>query len=354
MVRLLLSRFFLIVAFVISNSFASVVFEAKGSGADATSAQKDALATLSSLIEVKVDTSISSSTTTNSLNGKESVLSTSSDNINLQSNSFLVGIKYEELPSAPNGDKVYKAILTDKALAQSIKVLYDALDTDIAKLSPNEMEKLLKKSNYLLVLISYKPDVIKKSDVMQKRRYLYDSLHMSRIFIDVTPTNSSVFIDEKNVKTNTDIFVTPGQHTIEVKKDNYLTYQKKLYTQVAKRSRLHISLLPKSKLPSQLAIKGAGDFMDTIRRELLQYNIAVSSGAKEHIEFSIQEKYITTVSEIKIYKLTIVANLKRETDLIISKKATLKNVAQMQLESKKQKVIKALLKAIMKSYTKKG
>lgn len=350
--KLLLSRVSLLLLLLVSTTFASVVLEAEGSGIDVKSAKKEALAQLSALIEVKIDTTSSSQLKSESINGKERSSKKVEQRAEISSKSYLVGVEYEKIEETSSSVK-YRAILSDDALRKSIQVLYDAISQDVEVLELEEMQKVLKKSEYLLVLINFNSNVVNKSDVLAKREYLYNAIHKSRIIIDVLPKDAKIYIDAKEYANGKTHFFAAGKHTLEVKKSGYITEKRTLYTQVAKMKNIELSLIKKSALPATIRVKGATAFRADIRRELLKYDIEVSSSAKESLEFSSERQYVTTIAGVKIYNLFVVADWKEGDTLLESKKATLKSVAQSQIEKKELALIKALIKSQVKAYAKK-
>jgi len=353
MMKSLLSKALLTSALLVSSSFASVIFEAEGSGKDVASAKKEALSQLSSLIAVKVDSTTTSNLRSESTNGKENISALREQKSKITSNSFLVGVEYDEILTASNEPKEYKAILSDEALKKSIIALNDDLSKDLSSLSLKEMQELLQKSEFLLVLLSYNSKIVKKESILQKRDFLFNALHKSRVKLEIVPENAEVFIDEKKYKNNQVHFLSAGKHKVEAKLNGYLPTSKTIYTQVAKVSEVRLSLMKKSALPSTMAIKGAKGFVSDIKRELLKYNIKYSTSSEYTLQFSSKKEFITEVSGMKIYRLSVVADLLHNGSLVQSKKAKLKSVVSSQLAKKELALFKALLKAQVKALSKK-
>lgn len=353
MMKSLLSRAFLLLLFLVSSSFAGVILEAEGSGKDIKSAKKEALSQLSALIEVKIDATNSSTLKSSSVNGKEKSSRQIKQSSTLKTSSYLVGVEYEEVLQAPNDPVRYRAILSDEALVKSIKTLNDALGVDLDSLSTKEMQQLLKKSEFLLVLLGFNADIVNKKDIMKKRDYLFNALHKSRLFFNVTPKDATILVDNRVYENGKTHFLDAGKHSVVVKKENYVTYSKTVYTQLTKKKSLNVELIKKSSLPSSVALRGAAAFQRDIKRELLKYNISVNESANESMELLIRKQFVTEVSGIKIYNLRITVDLKRDNTLIISKTGKLKSVPDSQLQKKELALIKAIIKAELKALSKK-
>ena len=353
MMKSLLSKVLLTSTLLVSSSFAATLLEAEGSGSSAAAAKKEALTQLSSMIMVKVNSEVSSELQSDSTDGKERVFAKRQQKSKITSDSYLVGVSYEEELKAPDEPYRFRAILSDEAVKKSIISLRDALDTNLDTLTQAEMQELLKKSDFLLTLITYKPGIIQKEPILQKREYLVNALHNARVEVRLFPNDAQLFIDEKEYKADDVIFLSAGKHTLLAKKEGYLPANKTIYAQVGKKSEVKLSLIKKSALPATMAIKGVNGLLDDVKRELLKYGIKYDPTAKDVMEFSSDHHFIAEVAGMRVYNLVVISDWKRNGTLIQSKKAKIKSIPQVQLRKKEMALLKALLKAQIKAYSKK-
>ncbi|SFV75601.1 hypothetical protein MNB_SM-3-1016 [hydrothermal vent metagenome] len=328
---------------------ASIILEAQGSGESLQSAKKDALVALSSLIQVNINSSLTTNLQTSKHNKKEDVKLTTQDISTITTQNYLVGVKYEKLPTS-KGVKV-KAYLDDEALQKSIQTLYEAINRDVSHLSSNELEELLKKSEYLLVLIKFDDTIVSKQKVLALRDTIQKTLTMGQITLHILPKDVNIWIDNQKFQNDKTYFIAPTKHQIVIKKDGYLTLVRNFYIYKNHKITFHNHLMKKSTLPKTIAIRGAGIFLADIQSELSAYHIQYDKNSDYIISFRIQKQQIPTYLDVKMYKLQIVANLQYKDKLLVSKRGRLNTVVEMQLKQKELRLLRALIKAVLKEYS---
>jgi len=344
--KLLLNKVLLLVFF---SAFlnASVILQSECSEANAKKAKECALSSLLSLIKVEVDSSISNNLKSIRENGVEKLSEKVEENTNIKTDGYLSGIKYEEIQRSSKS-VTFRTILDDDALKKSIERLNDAISKDILNLSEKELNLLLKKSEYLLLLISYNKNIISKKDILLKRDKILKTLNMSRLTLNIVPKDSNIYINNKRFENLKTYFIKPGKHSLKVKKDGYFSVEKIFYTQKNRQTRIDLELIKKGSVTSVVNVVGADSFLADIKHELLKYDISYKKQSGYVLEFTVDKKLITEVAGTKVYSLKIMANFKHNSTLIVSKTARLKSVAEANLHKKELALIKALIKAIVK------
>ncbi len=140
----------------------------------------------------------------------------------LKSESYLKGIKVSA-PVSINGSYKVCVYFTNNALKATIDFLKTNLEVDLEKLNRAQLKELLNKAYYLLGIAFLSPNKKEIEEFAKKKIETINTyLNYGRLVINTIPENASVFINGKEYKPFTCIFL-PGEreYLVEVKAPGY-------------------------------------------------------------------------------------------------------------------------------------
>ncbi len=202
---------------------------AEGIGKTKQLAKKDALNAISQQIITKINSTQTS--IKKSINGK--LVSSFKSNITTKSNVLLKGISY--LYTKKNNIQYATAIFDYSALDITLKYLMSNINPKkigtTRKYSDKKLKELIEMCNFAKAILYYpkvseiypnfstfKKIILKQLDESNKRLDGYGSIELS-----TNVKNASITIQNKKYKTDKEIFLKAGKHSIYMKKKNHKT-----------------------------------------------------------------------------------------------------------------------------------
>ena len=331
----------------------SIIIEAQGFGNSPTEAKKNALQELVFQIRSSIDTSIeTSSKVSNSKYSKTTV-----QKLNIKSNGFFEALHYSDV-IAKNDYYQIKVVITQKSLKRTLERLYQDITKDVEKLNVKEQQTTLEKINILKSLLPYSNNKIDISYISQSKLKaqeiaLKQVLNMSKIIFHLNVKNAKITIDDKTYTLNDKIFVKAGKHHYIISANGFYSEKGNFYTEARKIKNISKTLISKNinKLKVYISTDNEFDIKDDISTMLSKYSIKDSNSpyATNAFKFYFKKEFIANFGNAKFYKLSLVVKAYRGKQLFITKKATIKRVAQVQLKTKAKKLAKAITKSLLKN-----
>ncbi len=275
-----------------------------GYGDTVNAAKSDALSHLSQSIVASVQ-----SETRMSQEEKEGKYSESFKNdIVVNSNVFLKGLRYTEPEKTEKGFKV-TAYMTKEAVLGTLKYLVTTLPDDLESLDPLKYDNVLT-TVYLAYSLIF---AVSKNDLPERAKYIsiLDKVkkevekmasHGSIVFMAEEGVKAEISIGGNKYKVNRKIFLKPGKYNFSVKSDGYRSLKGSVHLSRADRRYVELVLIPEEieKKEVFLTVVSPVRVIDDIEKALLDFGIVPSQD--ENLPHSIVVTLKGTSVSIDNYK----------------------------------------------------
>lgn len=335
----------------------TVVLDAQGYGKTPNEAKQNALQELVFKLKASVDTKLNISTQVTTHNSTESLTENSSSNLNISGKSFFEGIQYSNI-SKKNTFYQTKALLTKSALKKTLLTLKEDILLPIERLSKKEQKKNLEKVPTFFALYKYKTSDLTELNsntiekIKQQQQLLYSSINMAKIIFKTNVSGAKIEIAGKTYTPNKAFYIEHGNYIYTISKNGYIEENGKFFAQAGHSKTIKKELIKANKQKINIYINSSSqyDIKDDVASVLSNYNIQTTSKtyASNAFDFKFSKKLLFKAGSTSFYKFSLTLKAYKNNQVVLTKKATLKRVADSKLASKASKLAKALTKATLK------
>lgn len=330
----------------------AIVLRAQGYAKTPEAAKKNALQELVFHLKSQIETSYELRENVKDDKLKQEVQS----KVSMQGRSFFEGVHYSDA-TLKNGFFETEAVITTTALEKTMLALYKDINVDIELRSKKERQVMLEKIATLKILLSYANkemnlSTISVQKIESKKRELYQSLNMAKVFFQSNANNATITIKNKTYKQGEFFYLEPGNYKYIVKSDGYHEEKGLFYAQAGYAKTVDKKLIEKSDAKIKIYIHSDGLYKieEDVASILSQYDVGVSlsSQSTNAFDFTFHKEFLMQIGSTKFYKFSLSVNAYRGKELYMSKKASLKRVSETRLASNSSRLVKALTKALLK------
>jgi len=329
-----------------SYIFANTTLSATGFASSAQMAKKVALQEL--IFQIK-------STVATSLNIKEEVKNSKVDQdvkskIDIKAKSFLLGVTYSDT-IFKNNQYQTKAILSDEAIVNSIKNLYNDISKPIDLMSKKQKRLTLEKISFLKALLRYRSvDGVKLSKINSIENMLNKELNLAKILFK-TDSNAIIEIADKKYNANKYFYLEPANYRYRIYSNGYYDESGEFYAQAGYSKIIKKDLIAKTKILN-IYVQTDNKFKiySDISAVLSKYGAKISkkSTADYVFKYKFEKESILKVGLSEFYRFSLNIDVYKNSKFLFTKKATLKRVAKNRLVTKAHLLAKALTKVVLK------
>lgn len=328
--------------------FASSIFalSATGYGKSAKEAKAAALSELSNVVSANVKSSISTSTTVRG----DDVKREAQAKLNVASNSYFQGVTYDE-PLSEGKEYAVTAHLSKEGIKNTVKFLTKEIHQDLSKLYKKGLKELLRKSEMLYALANFtQTKSIIQNDVKKQEAEIQKYLSFGQVYFQVKPKTAALIIGNETYKPFQTHLISAKEHHYEISADGYHTEEGKFYISGAQKRTVKVTLIKKTANTPEIYIGKDSAYAQSAKEVLSKYGVGTShsSLSTNAIKFSFKKQLVTTIDQMKVYNLVVTAEAFKGLKSVLTKRAKIKNVTDMNIESKKNKGVKALATYLLK------
>lgn len=268
----------------------AVLIKARGEGSSESQAQKVALAELSRLIVVEIESQFKSMQSYSDGKTKSEV----TDANKVASKGFFTGIKYVTI-SQDSGRVTVDAELTQRSASETINNLTQDLRVDFLNEKKRRLRKLAEKAIFLRALaVVLGPGFESNQSFAEgKRADIMQILAQTRVSLELSPPSAAMDIDGRNFKTGESFFLRPGKYTWRVESSsNYEPKRGDILATRGERKTVSIELVPRAN-PAWPAVMVRGP-RRVLKAELGRYGYTVRKDANLKLRFK------STVEEVSV------------------------------------------------------
>ena len=313
-------------------------------------AKESALTELANQVSAKVDSEFKSSTTVTNQKLDKSV----KNDLKVSSNVYFQGVTYSNAVQTQSGYEI-TAELSDQAIEDTLAFLQKELHKDMSGLSKRALKKLLSKAEIAYALANFsisKEDI--QEDIKVQEALVQKYLTFGQVTFNIKPSTAVVMVnDEPYELFKTYLLASTKKYNFEIQAEGYYTEEGTLSFGKGEKRTIAKQLIKKSDEGAKVYVdvkSDIGEFQDTVSGILLSYGVGItpSSTATNSIRFTFDKQFITEVSGMKVYKVTVQMSAYKGSDKIMQKKVKLKNVVDSNYITKVNKGVKALTKYLLK------
>ena len=272
----------------------SILLKAKGVASTESAAQKSALAELSRLIVVEIESQFEATQSYSDGKTKSEI----TDANKVASKGFFTGIKYVTVENA-KGRVTVEAQLTQQSASETVSNLQQDLSVDLLNEKKRRLRKLAERAIFLRALsVVLGPGFESTQGYAEGRRAeIMQLLAQTRVSLELKPSNASMEVDGRNFGSGESFFLRPGKHTWRVSaSDRYEAKRGDLLATKGERKTLSIELVPRAQ--SGWPAVMVEDARRVVAAELGRYGYKVIKQADMKIRFSAK------VDEVNVFGYT--------------------------------------------------
>lgn len=317
-----------------------------GYGNTPKEAKEAALSELSNVVSANVKSDISATTTV--AGGK--VDKKAQTKLNVASNSYFQGVTYGDAVREGSSYTV-SAHLSDEGVLNTINFLKKEIHQELAPLSAKALRALLQKSEMLFALANFTQQKSAiQEQVKAQEAVIQKYLSHGQIYFQTNPKNVTLFIGDQAYKPFETYLLPAKEHHYEISAQGYHTEKGKFYVTGAQKQTIKVTLIKQSGTTPLIYLGVQGSYAQSAQEVLTKYQVGISSSsvATNAIGFDFDVQHVTDIDDMKVYNLTVTATAYKGKNSNLVKRAKVKNVTNMNIESKKQKAVKALTQALLK------
>jgi hypothetical protein len=337
----------LLVAFITTTTlFSEVVFEAKGWGKSQVDARDSAIASLSSIIISKVESSFEKTEITTEKSVKKRV----NYKLAVTSKMILKGVEYIDY-GKEKGSYVAKATLSRQALKETVSYLYKLTKSvDPRSLSREDLKKQLEYLSYLRPLVEH----VKSSKKTQIITYIENReieflkhLNQAQVQFHIVPEDATISIGNNKYENFESIFLDGAKYRYVIKRNGFYPEEGKLNISNGEKVIKTVSLVKETSGTRSLSFTTDDtDFNDYFAEALSMYNISISNTKKHKLTITTSRDFVMDLDGIKFYNYVVEAKLFKNGKFVKSNRAKMKNKTASVIKTKKSQIAKALVRAL--------
>ena len=276
----------------------AVLLKAQGDGSSEPQAQKAALAELSRLIVVEIESQFKSMQSYSDGKTKSEV----TDANKVASKGFFTGIKY--VTTGQNSGRVtVEAQLTQKSASETVNNLQQDLSVDFLNEKKRRLRKLAEKAIFLRALSVVLGSGFEgtQSFAEGKRADIMQILAQTRVSLELKPTSASMDIDGRSFKSGDSFFLRPGKYTWRVQApSNHEPKRGDILATKGDRKTVSIELVPRANAGwPAVMVRGP---RRVLKAELGRYGYKVAKDANLKLKFQskVEEVSVSGYTKYKI------------------------------------------------------
>lgn len=341
-------KYLLLIGLTLITLQAQVVLEMSGYGATKQKAKEEALRALSESVVSKINSSY---------HKKEHVSNknyTVTQDVDLKINSDIIfkGVTYESVPSGSKEVEV-RAILSDKALDETIEYILSMVEGDNTQLSKDKLKEQRIYIGHLFALLeltkgyqgSY-PYATFKKQLNTLKDQNNKALNYGRLIII---SDGEITVDGNKIKSGKMYYYAPGTFHYSVVKKGCVKESGSLHLYSAKETKKMVSLVCKSGKVKSFSLKVDRAYVEMLSSAVEKYGYSVNNKSTNSIEVSLKELKSFEVEGEHFYTYKVYLKITTQEKVVI-KKASLKNVTSRALSTKMSRLIPLLVKAALKEF----
>ena len=325
----------------------AVLLKAEGVAAREAAAQKSALAELSRLIVVEIESQFEATQSYSDGKTKSEV----TDANKVASKGFFTGIKYVTLESG-NGRVRVEAQLTQQSASETVSNLQQDLGVDFLNEKKRRLRKLAEKAIFLRALAVVLGSGFEPTQTFAegRRAEIMQILAQTRVSLELKPASATMDVDGRNFGSGESFFLRPGKHTWRVSaSDRYEPKRGDLLATKGERKTISIELVPRSQSGwPAVMVRGP---RKVLRAELGRYGYKVAKDANLKLKFAsnVEETSVsgytkfTIRARLEALRGESVAHVVKATTSFSTKTGTTKGKTDAQIEKLAIKLVERFL-----------
>jgi hypothetical protein len=329
---------------------------AEGFGSTPAEARDNALQELSQVVSAAVQSDVQIRTELRD----NQVDQQARNELKIQSASYFQGVQYQHERPYDRGYKV-DAVLDERGIEQTMNQLLLDIKQDMALLSRKQRQDVLERALFLGALANYLPKnhALANSATTQAqlaREEAYRYLNMAQLTFYTQPPHTQIRIGNVQFKNGQAEWLKPGSYRFEAKADGYQTKLDQIGLSAGELRQVEIKLVPKTAGQIELSVQGEqADLVFSEAKQIVAgYGLRHQSNADIQLQLNVEQNQVTEISGIKFYRLRIVAEIQKNGQPILVRRASSNNVADSQVENRTKALTKALIEALLSSEEVKG
>ena len=321
--------------------------DAQGYGKTPKEAKEAALSELSNIVSAKISSTLKTSLRTHG----QKMIKDADKSLKVSSQTYFQGVKYSAVREEANGEYSVVATLDKKGIQNSINYLKEALSVSLENLSKRDLNELLNKSEMLYALgnFSANPKSVHRF-VTEKNQEIIKYLTHAKISFYVKPEGAKILVENQSFKPFTTYLLPEKSYRYIVSAKGYYDEEGIMYAHGGDRINKKVILVKKSAKRGVFYIDVEPELFDAVKETLLQYKLQATQekSATNALKFRFKKELLTTIDGMKVYTLFVRVEAYKGKELVMSKRAKLKNVTEQSMQSKKRKGVVALTKYLLK------
>ena len=314
----------------------AVLLRAEGVGSSEATAQKAALAELSRLVVVEIESQFEASQSYSDGKTKSEV----TDVNKVASKGYFSGIKYVT-KNESSGRITVEAQLTQKSASETVSNLQQDLAVDFLNEKKRRLRKLAQKAIFLRALSVVLGSGFDSTQTFAegRRAEIMQLLAQTRVSLELKPSAATMEIDGRSFASGESFFLRPGKHTWRVEASNaYETKRGDLLATKGERKNVSIELVPRAQSGwAAVMVRGP---RKVLKAELGRYGYKVVKEANlklrlksnvEEVSVSGYTKY-TIRARLEALRGESVAHVVKATTSFSTKTGTTKGKTEAQIE----------------------
>lgn len=321
--------------------------DAEGFGKTAAEAKKAALSELSNIVSAKISSELKTALRTHG----DKMIKDADKSLKVSSQTYFQGVKYSSVQSRADGEYSVVASLDQEGVENTISFLKDALSVDLNNLSRRELNELLNKSEMLYALGNFSADKKRVHDfVTKKNSAVIKYLTHAKVSFYLEPKNAKLLIENRVYKPFQTYLLPAQSYHYKVSAQGYHSEEGVLYANGGDRINKKVTLIKESAKKGLFYIDVDPELFDSASEVLSQYKLQATKQpeATNALKFTFHTLLVTTIEDMKVYNLFVTVKAYKGNEVILTKKAKLKNVTDQIMERKKSKGVAALTRYILK------
>lgn len=330
-----------------AGTLSRVSLSAEGYGKDVISAREAALQELSQRVLSNIRSDMESITR---LEGAE-ITDSIQNRLSIESRSYFQGVVYSE-PRSVAGSLLVSASLDAAAIQQTAEHLLREIQVDLGTLSRHEILTLQDKAVFLMAFSAYLPSNTASTSIQQadqQRQLAYRYLNFAQVIFEVQPADSRIQLGELDLRSGVMQLIPPGHYRYQASATGFHNQHGQVFLSAGERRRIPVSLVPErhGSVAVQLINSTDQNLSKEAQRVFGSFNIQYAATSPQVIQLEVQQDFVTEISGIKIYNLQLVAEARKNNQVVLVRRASQKNVIEAQVDSRLLAITRALIHAIL-------
>ncbi|MCG5548886.1 carboxypeptidase-like regulatory domain-containing protein [Halorhodospira halochloris] len=336
----------IVVASLVFSTSAAATLTATGYGSSEREARSQALQGLSQNIATEIEGEIEVRTTIDADGAREEM----DERIAARSAGYFEGVEYSEAEQV-NGEKRVEARLSQDALLQTLRQLRRSADRELDAMSNHEIGELIDRADFGIALAGYARGGQRTqaeeiaAELEEKRAAAMRFLDFGHLTFDIQPDQAQILLEGERIDNRQRQLLPPGVYRYRIEADGYRTETASLRLSAHSNETISFAMVPD--VAASVRLEGTDCCPRAARRALGEYGISVDDNSAVTLRFTFNQEHLAEIGGQSYYRLQAEVEGLYEGQVMASNRATLRRVAEGQLDSRSTALVEALTRAII-------